>query len=223
MRGSGEAAGQVTPGTVLLAHLAGSDFTKDVVGAWTELHADLAATLKDGGLEVFPSRGDDFMAPARGSDAAGRAVTAALALVRTVAEWNRPRRVLGSPWGSRSSRWRPAGSGSAVRVGMRRPPPAVRCRWRRECWSSGRTGPAVHRRSDPAAGGGAVCRCAQRSARGYGQRLGASTGVGPGGDGFPYFVEKQETPRKGQGKATHGKVEVRATPSTSSGSPRSAA
>ena len=38
---------------MLLAHLAGSDFTKDVVGAWTELHADLAATLKDGGRRYF--------------------------------------------------------------------------------------------------------------------------------------------------------------------------
>ncbi len=71
----------------------------EAVGARNHLYADLAAALRDGPECFVQYRGDGFVAVLFGRDRAPRAVAGATAVVRLLAELNRPRRVLGwPPW-----------------------------------------------------------------------------------------------------------------------------
>jgi tetratricopeptide (TPR) repeat protein len=61
------------------------------------LYAELEETLETFGVRIQQYRCDGFLALARGRDHASRAVQAAIAVVQALAQFNRPRRVLGWP------------------------------------------------------------------------------------------------------------------------------
>jgi tetratricopeptide (TPR) repeat protein len=104
--------------TVLAVRLArgGPDAdAPDLLAARNHLYADLAALLEAGGVVVDQYQGEGLIAVARGADHAARAVAAALAAVRAVAEVNCPRRTLGWPmWQA----WAALASGPVYRGGV---------------------------------------------------------------------------------------------------------
>jgi tetratricopeptide (TPR) repeat protein len=86
--------------TVLVVHLhraGGPDTPGELLEACNHLCMDVEPELSARQMSIEQYRSGGFVAAARGPDHAGRAVAAALGMVRVVAALNRPRRLLGWP------------------------------------------------------------------------------------------------------------------------------